>query len=42
MTKILVIEDDPLVGRTHLSHLKKRGFEVKGAENGEEGLALFR
>jgi len=42
MTKIMVIEDDSLVSRTLLSHLKKRGFEVKGAENGEEGLSIFR
>jgi len=42
MTKVLVIEDDSLVSRTLISHLKKRGFEVRGAENGEEGLALFR
>lgn len=42
MTKIMIIEDDSLVSRTLLSHLKKRGFEVKGAENGEEGLSIFR
>ena len=42
MTKIMVKEDDSLVRRTLLSHLKKRGFEVKGAENGEEGLSIFR
>jgi DNA-binding response OmpR family regulator len=42
MTKVLVIEDDSLVSRTLISHLKKRGFEVRGAENGEDGLALFR
>ncbi|MFA4926113.1 MAG: sigma-54 dependent transcriptional regulator [Candidatus Aminicenantales bacterium] len=42
MTKIMIVEDDSLVSRTLLSHLKKRGFEVKGAENGEEGLSIFR
>ena len=38
----MIVEDDSLVSRTLLSHLKKRGFEVKGAENGEEGLSIFR
>ncbi|MDD8020028.1 MAG: sigma-54 dependent transcriptional regulator [Acidobacteriota bacterium] len=42
MTKILVVEDDNLVSRTLLSHLKEKGFEVKGAESGEEGLRIFR
>ncbi|MBC7363755.1 MAG: sigma-54-dependent Fis family transcriptional regulator [Candidatus Aminicenantes bacterium] len=42
MPNILVIEDDPLVSKTLLSHLKKKGFEVKLAETGEEALEMFR
>ncbi|MGB4705237.1 MAG: sigma-54 dependent transcriptional regulator [Candidatus Saccharicenans sp.] len=42
MTRILVIEDDSLVSRTIAAHLKKKGYEVKLAESGEEGLELYR
>lgn len=42
MPNILVVEDDPLVSRTLVSHLKKKGFEVRLAENGEEGFELFK
>ncbi|MCI4444582.1 MAG: sigma-54-dependent Fis family transcriptional regulator [Candidatus Aminicenantes bacterium] len=42
MAMVLVVEDDSLVSRTLVSHLKKRGFEVKLAESGEEGLQIFR
>jgi len=42
MAMILVIEDDALVSRTLVSHLKKRGEEVKLAETGEGGLRVFR
>ncbi|MCX8159440.1 MAG: sigma-54 dependent transcriptional regulator [Candidatus Saccharicenans sp.] len=42
MTRILVIEDDSLVSRTIATHLRKRGYELKLAETGEEGLKLFR
>ncbi len=42
MTRILVIEDDSLVSRTIATHLKKKGFELKQAETGEEGLKLFK
>jgi len=42
MAVILVVEDDPLVSRTLVGHLKKRGFEVKLAETGEAGLQVFK
>jgi two-component system response regulator AtoC len=42
MTRILVIEDDSLVCRTIAAHLKKKGYEVKAADKGEEGLKLFQ
>ncbi len=42
MPNILVVEDDPLVSKTLVSHLKKKGFEVRLAESGEEGLELFK
>jgi len=42
MPNILVVEDDPLVSKTLVSHLKKKGFEVRLAETGEEALAMFR
>jgi DNA-binding NtrC family response regulator len=41
MKSILVIDDDPLVGKTLSSHLGRKGFEVLLAENGEEGLQKY-
>ena len=41
MKSILVIDDDPLVGKTLSSHLSRKGFEVLLAENGEEGLQKY-
>ncbi len=41
MTRVLVIEDDSLVSRTIATHLKKKGYELKLAETGEEGLKLY-
>lgn len=42
MTRVLVIEDDSLVSRTIATHLRKKGFELKLAETGEEGLKLYK
>jgi len=42
MTRVLIIEDDSLVSRTIAAHLKKKGYELKLAETGEEGLKLYR
>ena len=41
MKSILVIDDDPLIGKTLSSHLSRKGFEVLLAEDGEEGLQKF-
>lgn len=38
MKSVLIIDDDPLIRKTLSSHLSKQGFEVRLAENGEEGL----
>jgi DNA-binding NtrC family response regulator len=42
MKSILIVEDDALVRKTLTSQLGKRGFEVGVAENGEDGVRLFR
>lgn len=42
LTKILIIEDEPLLRLTLGDHLRDRGFEVLEAENGQVGLELFR
>ena len=38
MAKILIIEDDPLMGRMYEKIFKFEGFEVELAVDGEEGL----
>lgn len=40
MTKILLIEDDPVVQVLILKFLKSEGFEAIAAVNGQEGLSL--
>ena len=42
MTKILVIDDDAQMRRLVVRILKGAGHEVLEAENGQEGLSLFR
>lgn len=42
LTKILIIEDEPLLRLTLGDHLRDRGFEILEAENGQVGLELFR
>jgi len=39
---VLIVEDDPTVGESIRSLLKKRGYEILLASNGKEGLHLFR
>ena len=39
MTKILLVEDDPLMSRMYMRVLKYEGFDVDFAENGEDGVA---
>jgi DNA-binding NarL/FixJ family response regulator len=40
MTRILIIEDEPQMRKNMLLVLKKEGFEVFGAANGQEGITL--
>ena len=42
LAKILIIEDEPLLRLTLGDHLRDRGFEILEAENGQQGLELFR
>ncbi|OGG02807.1 hypothetical protein A2W14_07345 [Candidatus Gottesmanbacteria bacterium RBG_16_37_8] len=42
MTKILIIEDDPLMLRMYQKIFKFEGFEVEIATNGEEGIEKTR
>ncbi len=40
MTKIAIIEDDPVIRQMYLMKFEASGFEVSVAENGQEGVAL--
>src|SRR3990172_7675787 len=40
--RILVIDDDPITRKTLATFLQHRGYQVFTAENGAEGLNLFR
>lgn len=42
MTKILIVEDDPLMSRMYQKIFKFEGFEVDFAGDGEEGLEKAR
>lgn len=42
MTKILIVEDDPLMSRMYQKIFKFEGFDVDLAENGEVGLDKVR
>jgi CheY-like chemotaxis protein len=42
MTKILLAEDDVFIGEIYATVLKKEGFDVRTAVDGEEALALAR
>src|SRR3989344_7623055 len=42
MTKILIIEDDPLMLRMYQKIFKFEGFDVAVAGNGEEGIFITR
>jgi two-component system response regulator AtoC len=41
MKSVLIIDDDPLIGKTLSSHLSKKGFDVSLRDSGEEGVARF-
>jgi DNA-binding response OmpR family regulator len=40
MTKIAIIEDDPVINQMYRMKFEADGFEVQVAENGEHGVAL--
>ncbi len=40
--KILIVEDVPINLTLFMMHLKKHGYEVQGAPNGQEGLKLAK
>lgn len=40
MSKVLLIEDEPLTIKIYRTHLQSEGHEVLIADNGEEGLKL--
>ncbi|MEL7668695.1 MAG: response regulator transcription factor, partial [Actinomycetota bacterium] len=42
MTRILVVEDDPIIRQTVSYALKRAGFEVSAAGDGFDGLTLAR
>ncbi len=37
MKKVLIIEDDPIVGKVHRALLEKEGYQVEVAGDGEKG-----
>lgn len=40
MSKILIIEDDPLIVKIYTTRLTADGYQVFSSDNGEEGLTL--
>ncbi len=42
MTKIAIIEDDPVIRQMYLMKFEMAGFEVKVAEDGGEGINLVK
>lgn len=40
-TKILIVDDDPLIPRLYQRHLEKAGFELLSASDGEQALNLI-
>jgi DNA-binding response OmpR family regulator len=42
MKKILIIEDDQILGNIYRNKLTVEGYQVESAQNGESGLALMR
>jgi DNA-binding response OmpR family regulator len=38
--KILLLEDDPNLAKTLVKYLKRHGYEVDWAKNGEEAIEL--
>ena len=42
MKRILLIEDEALLGKMYLEEMKKNGFEILWARDGEEGLKMAK
>ncbi len=42
MIKIAIVEDDPVIRQMYLMKFEAAGFDVKVAENGQEGVALVK
>ena len=42
MTKIAIIEDDPVISQMYRMKFESEGFDVKLATNGENGIALVK
>ena len=42
MTKIAIIEDDPVIRQMYFMKFEAAGFSVKTAENGKEGITLVK
>lgn len=40
MTKIAIVEDDPVISQMYRMKFEAEGFEVQVAENGRDGVAL--
>ena len=40
--KVLIIDDEPYIRRVLELKLKKRGYQIFSAKNGEEGLSCFK
>lgn len=42
MAKILLVEDDELLSKMYIQKLKREGFEVLSAYDGDQGLSLMK
>lgn len=42
MTKIAIIEDDPVIAQMYLMKFEADNFEVQAADNGKDGIQLVR
>ena len=42
MTKIAIIEDDPVISQMYRMKFENEGFDVQMADNGKDGIALVK
>jgi DNA-binding response OmpR family regulator len=42
MSKILIVEDDPIISKTYADQLKEEGYEIKLALDGEEAIEKLK